>query len=89
MQWRRVAEQNRTLLLPRNVEVLGLIDTEDSDVCMSIEEFFDAWTETGSAPFQQCRLLLITGHVEFCLYAWKSGDSRLLKTPTGAVLYCA
>lgn len=89
MIWSEVATRNQSLLLPRRLEVLGLVDTEDSDVCMSLDEFFSAWSERGVAPFQQCMLLLIDGTIAFCLYAWKSGNDRLLKTTTGAVLFCA
>lgn len=90
MNWSQVAEQNRRLLLPRRIEVLGLVDTEDSDVCMSVDEFFSWWSEKGYAPFQQCKLLLIDGTVEFFMYAWTGNEGqKLIKTTAGAVLFAS
>ena len=87
MNWSEAAKTNQRLLLPRRVAVLGVVDTEDRDVNMSLEEFFDAWLERGSAPFQQAMLLLIDGTTAFFLYAWTSGGTRMLKTSSGAVLF--
>ncbi len=87
MNWSEAAQTNQRMLLPRRVAVLGVVDTDDRDVCMEVEEYFQAWSENGYAPFQQAMLLLIDGTVAFFLYAWTSNETRMLKTPAGAVLF--
>ena len=87
--WVEAAKTNQRMLLPRRVAVLGLVDTDDRDVCMEVDEYFQAWSEKGYPPFQQAMLLLIDGNVQAFLYAWTSGETKMLKTPTGAVLFAS